>query len=152
MTYRFATAQDIELLASLNRQLNEDEKSTPLLTTEQLLARMTSWLEGNHQAILFEKNSGVVAYAIYCTGERAPGEIFHFIRQFFVCREYRRKGYGREAVRLLSTEIIPRTEHLVLDVLYNNEVGRAFWKALGFTEHCITLELPPTTEKKGKDH
>lgn len=143
MTYRFATLDDIELLAKLNEQLIEDEPSSTNLTCQQLSQRMREWLQGNYRAVLFEENGTVVAYTLYCTGERTPGERFYFVRQFFVSRDHRRKGIGTEAVRLLSSEIIPSTEHLVLDVLYHNESGRRFWKAVGFTEHCITLELPP---------
>jgi len=144
MTYRFATLDDIGLLTTLNEQLIEDEKSPSLLTTEQLAQRLAEWLADNYRAVLFENAGTVVAYALYCTGERAPGEVFYFIRQFFVCREHRRRGIGREAVRLLSPDIIPRTEHIVLDVLFHNDIGRKFWKAVGFSEHCITLELPPS--------
>ncbi|MDA1275235.1 MAG: GNAT family N-acetyltransferase [Verrucomicrobia bacterium] len=144
MTYRFATLDDIGLLTALNEQLIEDEKSSNSMTTEQLAQRLAGWLSDNYLAVLFEKSGTVVGYALYCTGERAPGEIFYFIRQFFVCREHRRRGIGREAVRLLSSEIIPRTQHLVLDVLVHNDIGRKFWKAVGFSEHCITLELPPS--------
>ena len=145
MTYRLATLDDLGLLAELNEQLIHDEQSSTRLTRPQLAKRMREWLQGHYRAVLFEENGKVVAYTLYCTGERNPGEIFYFVRQFFVCRDYRRKGIGTEAVRLLSSEIIPSTEHLVLDVMFNNEAGRAFWKKVGFTENCITLELPPRT-------
>ena len=143
MTCRLATLADVGLLASLNHQLIQDESHTNQLTLEQLSDRMTKWLQGEYRAVIFEAKEGVVAYALYCVGERAEGERFIFLRHFFVHRAQRRKGVGREALRLLLSEVFPPRARVLLDVLYDNQGARDFWKKLGFKEHCLTLELWP---------
>ena len=149
MTCRLATLADVELLASLNHQLIQDEGHTNQLTLEQLADRMTKWLQGEHRAVIFEAIEGVVAYALYCVGERAEGDRFIFLRHFFVQRAQRRKGIGREAMRLLLSDVFPPNARVLLDVLCHNQGARDFWKKLGFKEHCLTLEWWPEQPRQG---
>ncbi|MBM3837829.1 MAG: GNAT family N-acetyltransferase [Verrucomicrobia bacterium] len=140
MTCRLATLADLDLLAALNEQLMQDEGHPNDLTRQQLADRMRTWLQGEHRAVIFEEGQDLVAYALYCVGERSPTDRFIFLRHFFVQRPLRRKGIGREAVRLLLTEVFPPNARVLLDVLYHNQAARAFWQKLGFTEHCLTFE------------
>ena len=101
--------------------------------------------------MIFEEKEGVVAYALYCVGERAEGDRFIFLRHFFVQRVQRRKGVGREAMRLLLSDVFPQNARVLLDVLYDNQGARDFWKKLGFKEHCLTLERWPEQGCEGED-
>jgi predicted acetyltransferase len=140
MTCRLATLDDLELLAQLNEQLVQDEGYPNDLTRAQLADRMRNWLQGEHRAVIFEVGKDLVAYALYCVGERSPADRFIFLRHFFVVRTRRRQGIGREAVRLLLTEVFPPKARVLLDVLAHNHAAKEFWRKLGFTEHCVTFE------------
>ena len=66
------------------------------------------------------------------------------LRQFFVARERRRQGIGRRAIAAFRERCVPPGADLTLEVLVHNEVGRAFWRALGFQERALSLRLPPS--------
>ncbi|MBI2949171.1 MAG: GNAT family N-acetyltransferase [Verrucomicrobia bacterium] len=140
MTCRLATLEDLDLLAALNEQLIQDEGHPNDLTQPQLVERIRNWLQGDHRAVLFEEGGEVLAYALYCVGERSPEDRFIFLRHFFVQRARRRQGIGREAVRLLLTAVFPPKARVLLDVLAHNQGAKDFWRKLGFTEHCVTFE------------
>ena len=51
-------------------------------------------------------------------------------------------------MRLLE-EMLLIANRIRLEVLVGNQAGRAFWRAVGFKEYAVTLELlRPTTETK----
>ncbi|SRR6266511_970176 len=138
MIYRRATADDCPLLAELNHQLIHDEKHRNQMAVPELEQRMKDWLAGEYEAILFEDTGEVVAYALY---QEQREEIY--LRQLFVVRHRRRQGIGRRAVRILRSEIWPKTERLTVDVLVQNEVALGFWRAMGYRDYCLTLEIMP---------
>lgn len=140
---RPATLGDVPLLARLNHQLIRDEGHRNPMTVEQLAARMRAWLETEYAAVVFEQDGGVVAYALW----RDDGDEA-YIRHFFVARDHRHQGIGRQAVRLLLDDILPRGRCVVLDVLAHNSCASAFWQSLGFTAYAVTMELPPPTSDK----
>ncbi len=135
MRYRIATLSDIPLLARMNEHLREDEQSRWNLTMEQLESRMRGLLEDDYTAAIFENGDQVVAYALY-----RPVEGGVYLRQFFVSRDHRRQGIGRDAIQILMAETWPPDARITLDVLVHNQRGADFWKALGFSEYAITLE------------
>jgi ribosomal protein S18 acetylase RimI-like enzyme len=138
MTHRFATLKDAPLLAELNHQLIRDEGHRNRMTVPELEGRMRGWLASEYRAVLFEDFGEVAAYALY---REEPQEIY--LRQLFVVRHRRRQGIGRRAVSLLRSEIWPRHKRLTLDVLVSNIAGLAFWRAVGFRDYCLTLEIEP---------
>ena len=146
MNCRLATLDDVELLAELNQQLLQDEGHPNDLTRPQLADRMRNWIGGEYRAVIFEEAGEVFAYALYYVGQRSETDRFLFLRHFFVQRAQRRKGIGREAVRLLLSDVFPPNSRILLDVLIHNQGARDFWKKLGFTEHCLTLEWQPQHE------
>jgi len=97
---------------------------------------MRGWLKDEYRAVLFERAGRTVAYALY----RVDRESIH-IRQFFVARNLRRQGIGREAMRLLLSKILPSDQDVTLEVLVHNSGAHQFWKSLGFADHVVTLEL-----------
>ena len=136
MQFRQATERDISALARLNRQLIEDEGHRNRMTLPELETRMRQWLQGSYEAILFVQQDQTVAYALY---RHDPDAIY--LRQFFVDRQHRRTGVGRQAMQMLLTEIWPADQRIRLEVLAHNQRGMAFWRAIGFQEYAITFEL-----------
>jgi GNAT superfamily N-acetyltransferase len=137
MNHRRATAADCSLLAVLNHRLIADEGHRSRMTVAELEERMRGWLARDYVAILFE-DGGEVAYALY---REQPEEIY--LRQLYVVRDRRRQGIGRRAVGILRTEIWPRTKRLTVDVLTGNGPAIAFWRAVGYRDYCLTLEIMP---------
>ncbi len=133
-----ATPQDARLLARLNRQLIEDEGHRNKMTLPELEARMRTWLVNEYKAILFTKGEGPIAYALYRQERKAV-----CLRQFFVDRDHRRQGIGRQAMALLLTEVWPPNTKVVVEVLARNLVGHKFWRAMGFEDYAITMENMP---------
>jgi len=106
-----------------------------LAMVPELTARMTSWLGGEYHAVLFEESGQAFGYALYC---REPEYVY--LRQFYVVPEQRQRGVGRAAIAWLR-ENAWRGERVRLEVLVGNAVGIAFWRALGFKDYCLTLEM-----------
>lgn len=139
MSYREATAADCPLLAELNHQLIRDEGHRNPMNVAQLEARMHGWLaSGEYRAVLFEVGGGVVAYALF---REAEAEVY--LRQFFVVRHHRRAGVGRRAMTLLMSQVWPPDKRLTVSVLAKNAAGLAFWRALGYADYDLTLEIMP---------
>lgn len=136
LRYRLATADDVPLLARLNRELIEDEGHRNPMTVPELEARMRGWLAGDRRAALFERCGRVVAYALY----HAQGPDIH-VRHLYVVRDARRQGIATAALRLLAREIWPAHAGISLDVLVGNAGALAFYQALGFRPYALTLEI-----------
>jgi predicted acetyltransferase len=139
MTYRRATTNDCPLLAELNHQLIRDEGHRNPMTVPELEQRMRGWLESEYAAILFEDGGKVVAYALY---REQPDEIY--LRQLFVVRHRRRQGLGKQAMHLLFSEIWPKTKRLTVEVLTANTAAVAFWRAVGYRDYSLKLEMVPS--------
>lgn len=137
LRWRFASSDDAPALAALNEQLIADEGHHNAMKRPQLERRMRGWLDSEYRAVLFERATRTVAYALYRDDEW--GRIH--LRQFFVARDARRQGVGKQALRLFREAVVPGRRVLV-EVLAHNEAGKAFWIASGFREHALTLELP----------
>ena len=102
MEYRLAGSSDLSLLAELNQQLIRDEGHANPMSIAELENRMRAWLVRSYTAVLFLDHGRVVAYALYRSDDAGI-----FLRQFFVCRDGRRKGHGRAAMALLLERIWP---------------------------------------------
>jgi GNAT superfamily N-acetyltransferase len=137
MTHRRATADDCPVLAALNHQLIRDEAHRNLMTVAELEDRMRAWLAGDYIALLFEEGREVVAYCLY---RESTSEIY--LRQLFVVRDRRRQGIGRAAMQVLMG-VWPKNKRLTVDVLVKNEAALAFWRAVGYRDYCLTLEILP---------
>jgi ribosomal protein S18 acetylase RimI-like enzyme len=107
------------------------------MSVSELEERMRGWLAGEYRAIVFELGSEVAAYAVF-----RPAEGGIHIRQFFVARHLRRQGIGRRAIEAFRKRHVPPGADLTLEVLVQNDVGLAFWRALGFQDHALALRLP----------
>jgi len=138
MKYRLANLADCPLLAELNHRLIRDEGHPNPMTILELEERMRGWLTTAYQAVVFETDAEVVAYALY----RDDGSEIH-LRQFFVVRHRRREGIGRRAMRILFDDIWPKNKRLTVEVLWKNKPAVEFWRAVGYEEHSLALEIPP---------
>ena len=141
MTFRIATRADCALLAELNHQLIRDEGHRNKMSAPELEARMRGWIESEYQAVIFEERSELVAYALY---REQPEEIY--LRQLFVARHRRREGIGRNVVALLRSQIWPQHKRLIVEVLTSNNTGVAFWRAVGYRDYALTLEITPPVQ------
>lgn len=135
MHYRFASANDSDLIAQMNLQLIQDQGHRNPMDISQLAARMAGWLNGEYQAVLFEEKDISVGYALF----RFEPE-FVYLRQLFVAAEHRRRGVARGALRWLWANAWPNASRLRIEVLVGNASGHEFWRSVGFTEYCITME------------
>jgi predicted acetyltransferase len=139
VTSRPAVLEDCSLLAGLNHQLIRDEAHRNPMGPAELEARMRVWLDsGEYQARLFEDRGEVVAYALF----RETADDIH-LRQFFVVRHRRREGLGRAAMREVIDCHWPSSKRLTVSVLVQNATGVAFWRALGYADYGLTLEILP---------
>jgi predicted acetyltransferase len=66
-----------------------------------------------------------------------------YLRQLFVARDRRRQGIGRRALELLRTQVWPKSTRLTVDVLVTNQPALAFWRAVGYRDYSLTLEMRP---------
>ena len=136
MNFRRATVDDCALLAELNHQLIRDEGHRNKMTVPELEQRMKGWLVSEYTAVIFEEKREVVAYALY---RDEPDELY--LRQLFVARNRRRQGIGRAAVEILRTQLWPKNKRLTVSVLVQNTTAVAFWRAVGYQDYSLILEI-----------
>ena len=134
MEYRTAGEADLPLLAELNRQLIHDEGNSNPLSVAELEVRMRAWLVRTYTAVLFLSRGSIVGYAVYRSDNAGI-----FLRQFFICRDERRKGHGRAAVDLLFERVWPAGSRVTLEALCANQAAIGFWRAVGFEDYALTL-------------
>ena len=108
------------------------------MTVPEFEQRMRGWLQSEYAAILFDEDGETVAYALY---REESEEIY--LRQLFVVRNRRRQGLGRQAIEMLRQKIWPAGKRLTVDVLVKNTAAVAFWRAVGYQDYCLTLEILP---------
>ena len=120
----------------MNQHLIEDERHRNPMTLADLERRMRGLLEGDYTATLFESEGQVVAYALWT---EEPEWVY--LRQFFVERGFRRRGIGARAIRTLVDHVWPVDKRVSVDVLVGNHPALEFWRAVGFVDYLITLEM-----------
>jgi len=145
MKHRFATLKDTARLAEWNHQLIQDEGHRNPMNVAQLEKRMRGWLKKEYRAVIFEEEGEWVAYALY---REEAKEIY--LRQLFVARERRREGIGKRAAAILRKTIWPKDRRLTLEVLTANATGLAFWRAEGYTDYSLMLEIMPKGNSRKK--
>ncbi len=105
---------------------------------------MQVWLASEYSAVLFEDQGEVVAYALY---RELAEEIY--LRHLFVVRPRRRQGVGREAMQILRTQVWPKNKRLTVEALAQNTPAIAFWRAVGYRDYSLKLEIMPETGPLG---
>ena len=134
--HRVATSADVPILARMNQQLIEAEGHRNPMDLTELETRMASMLGEDYTATLFEWESQIVAYGLW------RDELdWVYLRQFFVTRDFRRRGFGAQAIRVLADEVWPAERRIRVDVLIGNRPALEFWRAVGFVDYLIKLEM-----------
>jgi len=132
-----AKGTEVDLLAQLNRQLDEDEPHPHPLPLAALTERMARWIvSGEYEVLLFRSGDQLIGYAVW----RAE-EFGSYLRHFFICRDRRRQGWGHAAVRLLCREVFPKDRPVNIDAAVANKAGIAFWRGVGFEVFFLGMEL-----------
>jgi GNAT superfamily N-acetyltransferase len=142
MKYRLANLSDVAWLADWNHQLIRDERHRNLMTVTELEMRMRGWLSGEYQAMVFEVEDRVAAYALYRQGRNSV-----HLRHFFVHQQHRGKGIGEAAIGILLNEVWPKNLRVIVEALVHNLTAQEFWKAAGFKEYSIRLEIMPENRR-----
>jgi GNAT superfamily N-acetyltransferase len=140
LEYRFATQKDVLLLGEMNQQLIRDEKHRNKMTLTELEQRMSGWLEGEYSAVIFSSGGNDIGYALY---RKKPDWIY--LRQLFVKAEMRRKGVASRVILWLKKNPWKQAKIIRVKVLVGNPEGISFWKAVGFKDYCITMEMENET-------
>jgi len=135
MSIKSAKTSDLKLLARMNLRLIRDEKHRNPMGVPALQRRMARWLKGEYRATLFQACEITVGYCLF---KREPG--YWYLRHFFIDRPFRRMGWGRTAFSLMRRKVWKKPGRVRVEVLTANRRGRLFWKSLGFSEYCLTLE------------
>lgn len=125
---------DCVKLACLNKELIEDEGHDNPMSIEELKTRMEDFISGEYRAVYFIEGQEIIGYALVKTTSTP-----YYLRQFFICREHRRKGYGQQAFTKLLENL--DVETIDLEVLHWNHTGIAFWEKLGFTPRSVYMRL-----------
>lgn len=136
MEYRRATSDDAPLLARLNRELINDERHRNPMSVAELERRMAAWLAEEYAAVLFVRSGDPLGYALF---RNEPGNVY--LRQFFVCRSCRRTGVGRAALDWLRRNVWTESRRIRLDVWVGNVAAIEFWRSVGFSDYCLTMEM-----------
>ena len=110
------------------------------MSAEELRERIREWLKGQYRAAIFEQDKALIGYALF---REELKEIY--LRQLFICREHRRRGFGRKAMNLLKNEMWPKDKRLTVEVLLANQAAVRFWRAMGYKDYALTLEIMPST-------
>ena len=139
METKKATLADLSLLAKWNKEMIADQGHRNPMNVDELEDRMKNWLENeSYIAHIFYDRSSPVAYSLY---REEANEVF--LRQFYVCRDFRRQGIGTRAMEILLKDIWPNDKRLIVEVLLTNKPAIEFWKAVGYREHYLGLEILP---------
>ena len=136
LEFRFAKESDVPWLAKMNQQLIQDEGHRNRMSLPELEQRMSNFLREEYDAVIAHFNKTDIGYALY----RQDPE-WLYLRQIFVIEEMRRKSFGRKFIEWLKNNPWKEYKRIRTDVLVENTIGIDFWKAVGFKEYCITLEM-----------
>lgn len=136
---RPAGPADLPALATLNRQLLEDESHRAVPSVEQLLDRHRGWMEtGAWLQDILELDRQMVGYIVHATQLDHP--TIH-VQQYCIDRGRRGRGFGRAGFALFMRERAVPGMRVTLDVLESNPAGRAFWRAIGCRPYFQRLEI-----------
>ena len=132
MQIQECTINDVPMLARLNKQLIDDEKSNNSMSLSELENRMTEFLNTEYNAYYFIVDQQIVGYALIKMSIEPI-----YLRQFLINRKYREQHYGKQAFQMLMQHL--GLKRIDLEVLPWNEIGYSFWKSCGFKEMSIAM-------------
>lgn len=142
LTLRRATEGDLDELAIMNKQLIEDEGSRNPMNREQLADRMRGWHREDWRIDLICLGNAIAGYALY-RFEPDPYQEERqdvYLRQYFIKREFRNRGIGRQGIRQLMAERFQGVGNVMIEVLESNPDGKLFWEKAGFQPYSTTMK------------
>lgn len=142
LSYRLATSEDAEWLATMNKELIQDERSDNSMALGELVTRMYQFLTDEWNAAILLLDDEPIGYALYLLRNNLYNDKNKeiYIRQYFIKREHRQLGIGKRGIELLEEELFSEHSTLVIDVLSVNESGYRFWEAIGFEPYYINMK------------
>lgn len=149
LSIRVATEADMPLLAEMNKHLFEDAGSQNPMSVAALMERLAAWhASKDWHVVVFMSGDMDVGYAVFSTRPDLyqPEIPFVYVRQFYIDRPWRRRGFGREAFALLARAHFPGRSKITIDTLATDPNATAFWAALGFAPYSMTMMLHRTAE------
>ena len=144
MRLRPAREDDVETLATLNRQLLEDEGHPGKASLGELMVRHREWLAtGEWTQDILDVDGHAVGYIVHAPNPHPldPSIPERFIRQFCIDRRFRRNGLGRDGFDLFMEHRVEPGGRVTLDVLESNPAGRAFWESVGCRPFFSRMEV-----------
>jgi RimJ/RimL family protein N-acetyltransferase len=145
LTLRLQSAgnSDLQILAEMNKQLIEDEKSSNPMGIKELEERMREFLENTWEIDLIMKEAKIIGYTLYKYQEdllnRDEKQVY--VRQYFIRREYRNMGYGIAGIELLKKTRFKDVKRIEIDVLETNPEGKRFWDRAGFKPYYTNMRM-----------
>ncbi|WP_416298156.1 GNAT family N-acetyltransferase [Paenibacillus illinoisensis] len=138
-----ATKSDLQILAEMNKQLIEDEKSLNPMGIKELEERMSEFLKNNWEIDLIMNEAEIIGYTLYQYQEdlinREEKQVY--IRQYFIKRECRSMGYGIAGIELLRKTHFKDVKKIEIDVLETNPEGKRFWERAGFKPYYTNMRI-----------
>ena len=102
---------------------------------------MVGWLQGDYAAVIFVLAGVDMGYALYRCEPK-----YVYLRQFWVDGTYRGRGIGRFALQWLQQNPWREAKQIRIEVLVDNERAIAFWRAVGFADYALTMEMKNETK------
>ena len=139
---RKADPADVALLAQMNHRLVTDQGSVSTYSLQKFAQRFEEWLRtGEWQVDVVVEKEQIVGYAVYqerrdyyCEDKKVT-----YLRQFYIDRQYRGKGVGREALMTLVRTRFPKDMEVAVDVVASNPGGREYWSKMGFSPYFTQM-------------
>ena len=127
------TVDDVPLLAKMNQFFIEEQEPGTNMSLPHLEERMRGYLSSEYHAFFFMQDENIIGYAL-CSKSKTPT----YLRQFYIGRDERHKGYGKQAFRLLLTHLDIQEKDI--DVYAWNDSAIRFWRSLGFEMKRYNME------------
>ncbi len=136
LEFRFAAGNDVSWLARMNQELIRNEGHRNKMSLFELEQRMSDFLRNEYEAVIVSSGRNDIGYVLY---RKEPEWLY--LRQIFVIDKMRRKGIGRRIIKWLKDNPWKNCKTIRIDVLVDNTIGINFWKAVGFKDYCIIMEM-----------
>ena len=143
VTISGADISDVPALARMNQRLVEDQGSRNPFSIGEFEDRLREWLDGTEWQInIFRDSNQILGYSVHRVQQDNyfPGKEIIYLRQFYIERNLRDRGWGRLAFETLRKACFGDRK-MFLDVLETNPGGRQFWRKLGFDPYLTSMIL-----------
>lgn len=138
-----ARESDIMILAEMNKQLIEDERGSNPMGIHELKERMSEFFKNSWEIDLLMVDTKIIGYTLYQYHEdQLNGEGKRvYVRQYFIVREFRNRGYGIAGIELLKKTRFSDVRRIEIDVLESNPEGQRFWERAGFKPYYTNMRI-----------